>query len=174
MIGRGLAATRQFLRRIEPRKKEGREVYYSVKDVFDSRFDQLIGDDGNSTDLDLTKERAALTREQKIKTQLERKLLEGDLVKTADVAIEWSAMASAFRAKMLGMPSKIAHSLQNISKLTEIKATLESAISESLAELAGDGLPRDRVTQESSSLDSQAPAKSNGKSVGRLSKKAKP
>ena len=69
------------------------------------------------------------------------KRLEGELIPAEMVSAGWSAMIGNARARLLGIPVKLAPAVQACVSLPEIQSILKSQIHEVLQELAGDGLP---------------------------------
>ena len=62
-----------------------------------------------------------------------------ELLPRAAIVIEWQRAYTAFRARILAIPSKIAGKFAPPGKLTQAEAAITAAIHEALAELSGDG-----------------------------------
>jgi phage terminase Nu1 subunit (DNA packaging protein) len=89
--------------------------------------------------LDLTVERAKLTRVQTEKTEIEVAYLRGDSLPRTLVAEVWQMHAAAVRSKFLGLASKLR---MFIPRLTQDESeTVDGVVCEILEELSGDGLP---------------------------------
>lgn len=85
---------------------------------------------------DLSKERARLAHHQANKTELESKVLKGDLIPANEVLARWEKMVSGFRAKILAMPTKTSHLLVNVKDYDEVESILKSHLYEALKELS--------------------------------------
>jgi len=89
--------------------------------------------------LNLTQERARLTRAQSEKTEIEVAYLRGDSLPRTLVTETWQMHASAVRSKFLGLASKLR---MLIPKLTQDESEIiNGVVYEILEELSGDGLP---------------------------------
>jgi phage terminase Nu1 subunit (DNA packaging protein) len=92
--------------------------------------------DGN---LDLTLERAKLTRAQTEKTEIEVAHLRGESLPRSLVSQVWQMHAAAVRSRFLGLASKLR---MLIPKLTQEEGEMiDGVVCEILEELSGDGLP---------------------------------
>lgn len=129
----------------------------------------------NGEILDYEAERARLTKAQADKTELEVSTLRSDLIPRELVIATWQALVAAARAKLLSMPTKMAHVVVAATELTEIEAEIKSQVYEALNELDTDGLPesiRDQLARSERSLESTA--KPDNKRMGGQIPKAKP
>ena len=86
-------------------------------------------------DLDLQAERARLSYHQANKASLEEREASGELVNINEIEKEWISLMAAFRAKMLGMPTKLAAQLCGLETKTEIRAMVNGMIESALEEL---------------------------------------
>lgn len=93
-----------------------------------------IDDEGRIHDYEA--ERARLTHHQANKTALEEEVLKGSLLKAELVDRVWGDMISAFRAKMLSLPTKTAAQLINESDIAVIESVLREQVYEALTELS--------------------------------------
>jgi len=125
---------------VEPVKKSGREVFYDLRELVAYRHDNPDDEDG---ELNLTEERAKLTKAQRIKTTLERKQLEGRLMDVDFVVLNYIKMAMAIRAKLLSTPTKIAKDLTSIDKPSEVQQILKDHIQEILTEISSEQFSAD-------------------------------
>jgi len=125
---------------VEPVKKSGREVFYDLRELVAYRHENPDDEDG---ELNLTEERAKLTKEQRIKTNLERKQLEGKLMDVDFVVLNYTKMATALRQKLLSTPTKLAKDLTNISKPAEVQQILKDHIQEVLTEISSEQFSAD-------------------------------
>lgn len=92
-----------------------------------------VDDEGKVHDYDL--ERARLTHHQANKTELEAKVLKGQLIPATTVEHVQGAMVGSFRAKVLSIPTKAAGKVQNLTDLAEIEDCIRSEVYEALTEL---------------------------------------
>ncbi len=92
--------------------------------------------DGN---LDLTAERAKLTRAQTEKTQIEISRLRGESLARLLVAEVWQRHAAAVRSRFLGLASKLRMMLPKLDK--DDGEVIDGVVCEILEGLANDGLP---------------------------------
>ena len=100
-------------------------------------------------ELDLTAERARLAKEQADRLEMANAQQRRELLARADVDAAVEGAFARVRAKMLGVPSKMAGELAAEDEPVRVQAVLQSAIYEALAELAstdvvalcGDGDP---------------------------------
>jgi phage terminase Nu1 subunit (DNA packaging protein) len=86
--------------------------------------------------LDLVAERARLAKEQADQTALKNAVARGELLPSGEVETAWTALASAMRSRMLGVPSSIAAELAAASTAAACHKITESAIHEALTALA--------------------------------------
>lgn len=92
-----------------------------------------VNDDGQVHDYDI--ERARLTHHQANKTELEAKVLKGELIPAETVEHVQGAMVGSFRSKVLSIPTKSAGKVQNLSDLAEIEDVIRAEVYEALTEL---------------------------------------
>lgn len=91
---------------------------------------------GDGTVHDYDSERARLTFHQANKTALEESVLKGTLIPAERVESFQCDMVSAFRAKVLAIPTKAAHAILGLDDLSEAQDVLKSFLYEALNELA--------------------------------------
>lgn len=89
-------------------------------------------------DLDLTKERARLARAQADVTEMQKAEMEGRLIDTEVAITQWQGLVANSRARLLAMPSKIAHLVVGVTH-GEAQGIIASAVEEALNELAEEG-----------------------------------
>ncbi len=97
---------------------------------------------GEDQALDLNLERARLAHHQANKTAVEESILKGEVVRTLDVIEVWAAMVGAARAKLLGLPRKLAATVIHAESFEEAESATAKEIRAILEELGGSGLPR--------------------------------
>lgn len=93
---------------------------------------------------DLTKIDTAEARRRKVAAEAALAELElaerrRDLVEVAAVETVWCGLVGNFKARLLVMPSKLAVKVASLSEPPIVRATLEDAIYEALAELSSEG-----------------------------------
>ena len=68
----------------------------------------------------------------------------GELVDRKVVMATWATLISAFRTRMLAIPSKVAPQVAVPGKAQQAQDMIAAAVHEALAEVSGDGLPSPR------------------------------
>lgn len=106
--------------------------------VFDVNQVQDWLDGREAEDLNLTEERARLARSQRRRIDLEVAQLEGRLIPAKEVEATWSDLVVNFRARLLGIPTRLAPQLVTMDDRRQIEEVLRTVIYESLKELATD------------------------------------
>lgn len=124
-----------------------------------------VDSDGRVHDYEM--ERARLTHHQANKTSLEEAVLKGSLIPAEKVERVQGDMVSAFRAKMLSLPTKAAHSLIQLETLSEAQDAIKPYIYEALKELS-DYEPNQYGIEhlEAHSSDGCAAARDDGERLG--------
>lgn len=108
---------------------------------------------------DIAEEKTKLTAAQARKAELEVEELEKSLIPAALVADTWVDYVSNARAKLLGLPSRIAHQVLTLDKYSEVEELIKEQVHEALSELAQDGIPQKYRTTDitdESDVDSTA------------------
>lgn len=90
---------------------------------------------------DLAEEKTKLTAAQARKAELEVEEMEGNLIPSQLVADTWVSYVSNVRAKLLGLPSRIAHQVITVDKYPEAELIIKEQVHDALNELAEDGIP---------------------------------
>ena len=91
---------------------------------------------------DMAEEKTKLTAAQARKAELEVEEMEGSLIPAQLVQDTWIDYVSNARAKLLGMPSRIAHQVITVDKYAEAELILKEQVHEALNELAQNGIPQ--------------------------------
>lgn len=125
---------------------------------------------GGGSSTDLNKEKIRLTSANANKVEIEVEVLKGTLIPAEVVAQVWSDQCTAFKQKVLSLPTKLSHQLSAIQDATQIEALLKSHVKEAMQELSeycptdyGIGLsPRATDSDESSTEESEASAGFDG------------
>lgn len=138
MDRRVLARKLAGLEPIEERKGKTRvERFYWLKDV----VGHLAASEDDS--INLARERARLTKLQADKAQLEIQEIVGEVCRMPLIESHWAALVSAFRAKLLALPSRAAAAIAPPDKLQATTDTIQGFVFEALHEIAGDGIPHE-------------------------------
>jgi phage terminase Nu1 subunit (DNA packaging protein) len=90
----------------------------------------------NIIKLDLDEERAKHERLKREKTQLQLKVMKAELHYSGDVEVVMNDMLSNFRAKIIGLPAKVAPILISKNKVSDIQEILQKQCYEVLEELS--------------------------------------
>jgi phage terminase Nu1 subunit (DNA packaging protein) len=81
-------------------------------------------------------QKVRLTQAQADKIELENLEREGELVEADAVTLSWSAYISACKARLLGIPTRLALELSGITEPHDIQNILQESIDEALLELS--------------------------------------
>tara|TARA_R100001510_G_scaffold8385_1_gene6444 strand:- start:125 stop:649 length:525 start_codon:yes stop_codon:yes gene_type:complete len=111
---------------------------------------------------DIAEEKARLTKAQADKAELEVSELEAKLIPAELVADTWIDYVANVRAKLLGLPSRIAHQVLTLDKYSEVEEVIKEQVYDSLQELADDGIPtqyRKSITKNKKDLDASTKSK---------------
>jgi phage terminase Nu1 subunit (DNA packaging protein) len=104
---------------------------------------------------DIAEEKTRLTKAQADKAELEVSELEGQLIPAQLVQDTWTDFVANARAKLLALPSKIAHQVIALDKYAEAELLIKENVHDALLELSDNGLPSkyaDRVEQHEESI----------------------
>ena len=104
---------------------------------------------------DIAEEKTRLTKFQADKAELEVNQLEGKLIPAQLVQDTWTDFVANVRAKLLGLPSRIAHQVIALETYPEAEQLIKENINDALSELGQNGIPTeyaDRVEQHESSI----------------------
>ena len=105
---------------------------------------------------DITEEKTKLTAAQARKAELEVEEMEGNLLPAQLVEDTWIGYVANVRAKLLGLPSRIAHQVITVDKYPEAELIIKEQVHDALNELAEDGIPakyRKTDTEHESDMD---------------------
>lgn len=94
------------------------------------------GESSNLSPQDMMKEKFRLTKAQADKAEMEVQELERELVRVEEVRKACGDMVATFRAKALGLPSKVAPKVLGMSSISEIQACVKREMYEALQELS--------------------------------------
>ncbi len=90
---------------------------------------------------DMAEEKTKLTAAQARKAELEVEEMEGNLIPSQLVEDTWNSYVSNARAKLLGLPSRIAHQVITVEKYADAELIIKEQVHEALVELAENGIP---------------------------------
>jgi len=102
---------------------------------------KLAGYHKKSGSGDIAEEKTRLTKAQADKAELEVSELEGKLIPATLVQDTWVDFVANVRAKLLGMPSRLAHQMIATEDYAEAEKLLKDCVYDALNELAKDGIP---------------------------------
>jgi len=117
-----------------------KKVSFTVRDVSDWLRNRGLETDGN---LDLSQERAKLTKLQAEKATLELEQQRGNLIPMELVIEGWQGLLANARAKLLALPPKVAAQVLGMESYVEVEHVIRDIIYEALDELAGDVVPKE-------------------------------
>ena len=92
---------------------------------------------------DIAEEKARLTKAQADKAELEVSELEAKLIPADLVADTWIDYVANARAKLLGLPSRVAHQVLTLDSYAEVEKVIKQQVHEALQELAENGIPQE-------------------------------
>ena len=122
----------------KPEKNKGWEITNVTLYIRYLR-ERAFGKDISTTDLH--NEKLRLTKAQADKATLEVNELEGELIPAQIVEDTWINYSMNVRAKLLALPTRIAHEIITIEDYQEALEILKKQINEALKELSEDGIP---------------------------------
>ena len=115
---------------LEMRKGEKGAHLYESKQTLQALYS------ANEERLDAQRENALLARARRKKTDIERELLEGSLVKVDEVIDLWAKSINNAKTKLLAMPNRITHQLLAANDHKTALAIFKDSVNEALQELA--------------------------------------
>ncbi|WP_263079500.1 terminase small subunit [Endozoicomonas sp. Mp262] len=129
---------------IQSEGTRGTANIYNTSDVIDwliqteiEKYFSASSGVGNGTEVfDYDVENARLTHHKANIAALDEQVKEGKLIPADVVEAAWVDFVAAFRAKILGIPTKAAHQFLNLTDLAQIQDCLKEHLFEALAELA--------------------------------------
>lgn len=115
----------------------GRGLYWQRESVrtYVAHLRAIAGNKGDSSDIDLTAERARLAKEQADKAALQNAQLRAELVPVKTVESAWLAASTAARRRILAVPSR----LRNSGLGTDMSERLDRELRKALTDLADNG-----------------------------------
>jgi len=90
---------------------------------------------------DITEEKTKLTAAQARKAELEVEEMESNLIPAQLVEDTWISYIANVRAKLLGLPSRIAHQVITVDKYPEAELIIKEQVHDALNELSENGIP---------------------------------
>ncbi|MCA9362639.1 terminase small subunit, Nu1 [Candidatus Kaiserbacteria bacterium] len=124
---------------------------------------------------DTQHERARLLKAQADKTELEVAVLRKALLPAEAVEEAWIGVLSAFKARMLSLPTKAAQYVAHLTDPSSVENTLRGMVDEALTELANYGMsePSDTGSGKTSDSNRKTAAKDGPRGVGGRKKVSK-
>jgi len=87
---------------------------------------------------DINEERARLIHHQANIESMKEEEKVGNLISADEVESSWTGMAMSMRAKMLGIPKKVASTALGVTDYTEMEDLVDEYVKEALDELSAD------------------------------------
>jgi phage terminase Nu1 subunit (DNA packaging protein) len=115
------------------------------------------------TDTSISEEKTRLTKAQADKAEMEVEVITRGMLKAQEVKEGWIAFVSNVRAKLLNLPSKVAHQVVGLETYAQVEGLINEEIYEVLNELASSELPeslRSSMEQNSESVSTTEETKS--------------
>ncbi|MFC4403306.1 hypothetical protein [Gracilibacillus xinjiangensis] len=109
---------------------------YDLPSSIQAYLEYMFEREKSEDELDKSEEEALWTRAKRMKTELELQIMRGELHRSNDVRLVMNDMLGSFRARLLGLPSKIAPQLLDKDEIPVIKQVLKDAVFEALQELS--------------------------------------
>ena len=117
----------------------------------------------NTDDGTITEHKTRLTSAQADKAEMEVQVLSSSLIKADDVRSTWTEFVSNVRAKLLNLPSKLAHQVIGLDHYAEAEELLTNEIYETLNELSkSEYTESDEVGMDGDSQDVQTAQEATG------------
>ena len=91
---------------------------------------------------DIADQKTRLTKAQADKAELEVSELEAELIPAIKVQETWIEYISNVRAKLLALPSRVAHQVIIVDKYADAESIIKEYVHEALEELVDEGIPR--------------------------------
>ncbi len=113
---------------------------------------------------DLHTEKIRIAKNTADRSEIELKQLKKEVVLVEDVKDLWIDFTSHLKAKLLNLPSKVAHQVIGMETYSEAESLIMEEVNEALEELAGDGVPRRATSHlEQDNKDIKATKETKGK-----------
>jgi len=168
ITGKSIAGLRIWIRNGMPVVARGDRVTpwrIDIAEVIRWREEQAAANAvGDTSDADIDELKRRKLAAEAAMAEIDLALRRGDALAAADVGKAWADMVAAFRAKVLGIPAKLAPALVAETDLILTRSMLEDVLHEALRELADDDLRDDKRGQDEPAGDSAADA-SDGKAA---------
>ena len=119
------------------KKPRGQYDLDECRQQYISRLRETAAGRAANGDLDLAEERARLAKEQADAKEMENAVARGELVYIEDVGGAIEKQFTKVRAKMLGIPTKVAPEAHACATVKEVQSIIELAITEALNDLVG-------------------------------------
>lgn len=107
-------------------------MFYKINEAM-ATVSRVVDDDGEEIDNSI--EQALWTRARREKTELEVAIIKGELHRSEDVRAITSDMLSAFRSRLMSLPSKVAPLVLPMDDLKEIEAVVKDNVHVALNEM---------------------------------------
>ena len=156
-LGLSVASISELIKKgVLPSKRGRSPLDINVcRHAYISYLRKLAGYHKKSGSGDIAEEKTRLTKAQADKAELEVSELEGKLIPAPLVQDTWTDFVANVRAKLLGIPSRLAHQMITTENYAEAEKLLKDSIYDALNELADNGIPTqyaDRVEKHESDI----------------------
>lgn len=119
---------------LPPVRTDGKTLYFNPHMALPMIYE--VGADKERGVKPLDNERARLAKSQADRSEIEVARMRAELVPAVEIEKAWNDLATAFRAKILSLPTKLAPKLAGRNAIAEIQGVLCDALEEALAELS--------------------------------------
>ena len=154
LTGKTSRTLKKILADVEPSSQEAGSILYIPSEVLPIIYDERrgCGNGGPSHDLNPIQEKARLDKLKADKVQIEIDVLKETLIPIERVEQSWSKLVSAFRSKILAMPSKLSPRVCAVKEIKEVEKILKAEVNEALTELSefDGGLNKQRTRPQGS------------------------
>lgn len=106
----------------------------SIQKYIDYQVSKFAGDVDD--DLNKLKEETLWTRARRMKSEIEYKIMSGELHRSQDIEEVMNAMLAAFRSQLLAFPTKVAPKMVGQTEIMSVKEVMKKEIYELMEELA--------------------------------------
>jgi phage terminase Nu1 subunit (DNA packaging protein) len=155
LTGKQSRTLKKLLADTPPIEGEGSALLYIPSDVLPIIYGvrQAPSDEPTFAEgLNPLQEKARLDKLKADKVEIEIAVMKGKLIPADRVEMSWSKLVSAFRSKILNMPSKISPRICAVKDIKEVEKILKAECNEALTELSeyGNGIDRPRNSAKGS------------------------
>lgn len=122
--------------KIQPVAKQGRQVFYDIRQVFQYRMERDLDDGGNNRKLNLQDEQARFAKVRADAAEMENAKRRGELIEIEAAVDLLETTVMAVRSRILSIPTKAAPAVAGCKTPRQAQVVLEQQIHDALDELA--------------------------------------